>query len=393
MEAKILSRNKSINQNKSIGRIMNIVVKKFRRDMPAFTTLTLLLPELEKALERHDLGVIYIDVQNYKKVEILLGRENSNRFLDKLGSVLHSIPISFCGDRHKLGVCALGGDDFLIFVDTPYNTINFSEEFAKLKQLLEMKINEVMSSLNIDYLINIYLGYTEIHKNEGVRLEFQIFKAIKEVSFAAKKYGNALDQAHQQLMRQIILHKQIDSNYQPIISMKDGNILGFEALSKGPRGTIYENPLALFKAAQKYQCSIDLELTCLEAAISSARDIRDRYLFLNVDPAFLSPANSKRGYLQEIIRKHELSSSNIVLEITERTEINDYSVFRNILAFYRSKGFKIAIDDAGAGYSSLQAIAELNPDFLKMDMSLVRDVDKNAAKKALLETFLSLLKK
>jgi EAL domain-containing protein (putative c-di-GMP-specific phosphodiesterase class I) len=77
----------------------------------------------------------------------------------------------------------------------------------------------------------------------------------------------------------------------------------------------------------------------------------------------------------------------VVLELTERTAITDYPSFREALNYYRNQGFLIAIDDAGSGYSSLQAIAELRPEIIKIDMSLVRDVDKSPTKKAILETF------
>ncbi|MFD2371827.1 EAL domain-containing protein [Brevibacillus sp. GCM10020057] len=82
-----------------------------------------------------------------------------------------------------------------------------------------------------------------------------------------------------------------------------------------------------------------------------------------------------------------------MLEITERHAITNYAVFRKIIEEYRKKGYLIAVDDAGAGYSSLESITEIYPDFIKLDMSLIRNVDVDPIKQALLETFVQFSEK
>ena len=76
----------------------------------------------------------------------------------------------------------------------------------------------------------------------------------------------------------------------------------------------------------------------------------------------------------------------IIFEITERTAILDYEHFNQSLNHYRQQGFGVAIDDAAAGYSSLQAIAELHPNYIKLDMSIVRNLDRNPIKQTILES-------
>ncbi|HSP05780.1 MAG TPA: EAL domain-containing protein, partial [Acidobacteriota bacterium] len=97
--------------------------------------------------------------------------------------------------------------------------------------------------------------------------------------------------------------------------------------------------------------------------------------------------------LSEFVAELGLRQERIVLEITERVAIQEWESFKKVLHDFRKHGFKIAIDDMGAGYSSLQAIAELEPDFLKFDISLVRNIHENLIKIGLLETLVSLSNK
>jgi EAL domain-containing protein (putative c-di-GMP-specific phosphodiesterase class I) len=86
------------------------------------------------------------------------------------------------------------------------------------------------------------------------------------------------------------------------------------------------------------------------------------------------------------LEKMNLTPQNVVFEITERQSIDDYASFTKALDHYRKQGCRIAIDDAGAGYSSLQAIAELRPDYIKVERSIIYRIDRNKIKEILVET-------
>jgi EAL domain-containing protein (putative c-di-GMP-specific phosphodiesterase class I) len=78
-----------------------------------------------------------------------------------------------------------------------------------------------------------------------------------------------------------------------------------------------------------------------------------------------------------------------VLEITERTAITDYPKFQGYLAEFRARGFRFAVDDAGSGYAGLGSIANLAPDYIKLDISLISNIDSNFMKQNLVETMVS----
>lgn len=342
---------------------------------------------LELLVLQGPLSLLYIDIVDFRSIKAHYGEEICNKILCSTVSVLKLMDIDFFGIRNKLEVVSLGEDDILIFIDTPRQIENYEENYNRLKTQLEEAINDSTKILNLNKNLSIHLGYSDIKPIPGYCMESLVYKAIKEASFAAKNYLDVQEHANWYLLKNVLHNKKIKILYQSIVSLKSGDILGFEALSRGPAGSSMESPLNLFKAAEYYDCLLELENLCHETAVSTATSsFNEYYLFLNISPSVINKANNHRLFLLNLLKTHNLKSANIVLELTERNAIDNYPEFREILYEYRNQGFLIAIDDAGAGYSSLQAIAELKPEFVKIDMSLVHNIDKNPTKKALLET-------
>ncbi|NKE46873.1 EAL domain-containing protein [Roseomonas frigidaquae] len=164
--------------------------------------------------------------------------------------------------------------------------------------------------------------------------------------------------------------------FQPILTLQPLQVVGFEALCRfGPEP--YRTPDLWFAAAHAAGCGVELELAVLQRAVQALRRLKA--------PAFLSlnaaPATILSGRLPKLFAG--LPTERLVLEVTEHSQVEDYDALRAALAPLRSGGVKLAIDDAGAGYSSLQHILQLQPDIIKLDMGLVRGVDQDPAKRAL----------
>ncbi|WP_165865929.1 GGDEF domain-containing protein [Lucifera butyrica] len=189
----------------------------------------------------------------------------------------------------------------------------------------------------------------------------------------------------------IILEKEIFPVYQPIVDLKTGDIMGYEALSRGPANSPLYSPLELFRVAQDSGLLFPLEQVCREKAIQNIHLLKSyQQLFLNINADVVKDPHFRGGITKLLIQQKGFLPQQITFEITERTAIRDFNNFSRSLYHYREQGYSIAIDDAGAGYSSLQAIVELRPAYIKIDMSIVQDIDRNPLKQAILEAMVQL---
>lgn len=186
----------------------------------------------------------------------------------------------------------------------------------------------------------------------------------------------------------IIRNKKIKTVFQPIISLRDGSVLGHEALSRITCESEIENPEILFKIAGRFNRLWELELLCrttsLEAAYKFMIPPYNKKLFLNVNPHIIHDDKFKKGFTRSFLEQYDITPQDVIFEITERNVIADTDSFSLTIDHYIGQNFKIAIDDCGAGYSGLNLISDVNPHYIKLDMKLIRNVDKDGLKYALI---------
>lgn len=194
----------------------------------------------------------------------------------------------------------------------------------------------------------------------------------------------------------IIEKNQIKSVFQPIISLRDGQILGHEALSRITCKSIISNTEELFHLAGECNRLWDLELLCrvksLEAAFIQMKPPYDKKLFVNVNPRVMHDKKFRDGFTIDYINKYNIIPENIIFEITEQEAIHDMDSFQGVVDHYKKQHFKIAIDDAGAGYSGLNLISDIHPHYLKLDMKLIRGIDKDSFKYVLVKSLIEFSK-
>jgi EAL domain-containing protein (putative c-di-GMP-specific phosphodiesterase class I) len=161
--------------------------------------------------------------------------------------------------------------------------------------------------------------------------------------------------------------------FQPIVDLWDGSVVGHEALTRFDDG---REPHFVFDLAGRSGLGIELETACLNASIAaSVRLPPNTYLSLNASPELVL-SGRLGAILADVPRP-------VVLEITEHVEIADYAGLRRELERL-GPTVRLAVDDAGAGYASFRHILELAPDFVKIDLDLVRGVDAEPARQALI---------
>lgn len=188
----------------------------------------------------------------------------------------------------------------------------------------------------------------------------------------------------------IIENRHIKSVFQPIISLKNGLALGYEALSRITIDCLIKSPEELFILAESTNCLWDLELVCRTIAIETSNHLLQEpsqtKLFLNVNPSVMQDVKFRQGFTKEFIKQFNIPASNIIFEITERNVINDIKGFKDSIKHYKDQGFQIAIDDAGSGYAGLNLISDINPDYIKLDINLIRNINKDNLKYALVKS-------
>lgn len=184
---------------------------------------------------------------------------------------------------------------------------------------------------------------------------------------------------------EIIVNKQLRTQFQPIVNLRDGRVFGYEALIRGPKGAPLQRSGALFRAADKASLISWLDIACQEECFARAAQQGIKHaLFINMDAEGLAFLDLHERSLALRAREYGLTPANIVIEITERQTVRDFPRLVSYIARLREEGFKIAIDDAGAGYNSLHAISEMRPEFVKIGRSLIRNIDVNGERRALL---------
>ena len=172
---------------------------------------------------------------------------------------------------------------------------------------------------------------------------------------------------------------------QPIVSSTTHSIFGYEALLRSDEPRL-ETPGQLFALAHRLGRSLELSRRCrLEAAGIFPRVPEDVHLFVNLNPEDLEDFELLGG--QDPLTEF---AQRVVLEVTERESLSSEERLQARIETLRGLGYKTAIDDLGAGYSSLNSFALLQPDFAKFDMSLMRDIDCSPTKRRVVEHMVDL---
>jgi EAL domain-containing protein (putative c-di-GMP-specific phosphodiesterase class I)/GGDEF domain-containing protein len=171
--------------------------------------------------------------------------------------------------------------------------------------------------------------------------------------------------------------------FQPIVDLENMQVRGYEALSRfmaEPR----QGPDVWIAEAHALGLGIELEAECIRRAVAKRHEAPSgRYISLNTSPELLmSPV------LDETLAGHSLHG--LVLEITEHHHVSDYALIADRLATLRGRGVRVAVDDVGAGHSSMRHVMNLRPDMIKVDRWMVTDINIDSGKRALMRSFVAL---
>jgi EAL domain-containing protein (putative c-di-GMP-specific phosphodiesterase class I) len=229
------------------------------------------------------------------------------------------------------------------------------------------------------------VGHSLTFYNPGVRAERQVRDAMQAAARDAELNEQIEARDRSKRITDLVLSEDVTMLYEPIVNLTTREVMGFEALVRGPWDTDLHTPAALFKLAEESNLVFELDCLCRRVALRGAKGLAPgKLLFLNCLPTAIHDPAFRGDVLRKTLEDLRLRPSDMVFEISERESIDNFSIFREARDYYGELGFRVALDDTGVAYGSLEAIMELRPDFIKVDLSLVRGIDTDPPRQELL---------
>ncbi len=191
----------------------------------------------------------------------------------------------------------------------------------------------------------------------------------------------------------VLDENRMQIHFQPIVEASfPARVFGWEALLRVATGDgRVRSPAEVIRSARKQGLTVRLNLAIISAAVAEAVRLGlDGKLFLNLDPAILVESLLPAEVMEALVLEAGLEPGRIVLELLETLAAPDEEVLKSILEPYRRVGFRIAIDDLGAGHSSLNLMHMVRPDLVKLDMAMVRGLDRDRYKATLVGQLIEL---
>ena len=352
--------------------------------MTGLPTLPVMIDRVRSLIkERGELVVVYFNFVRYSKIEEIYGWEKLDAVLETTAAAVKEFLAGHAMQASRVMVSYTNDDDFIFFHVPPSGEARATENqitalVDRLQQHVAQRI-EASHGEDIATLFEIYVGLARVYYNPKLRLERLIYRGIREAANAAKSVEQRERGRRVDDLRTSLRDRAVYVDYHPIIIADSLRVFGYEALARGVMRSL-RSPEVMFDVAAEADLIWELSRLCRSRALEGldTRLQAGELLFINVDPHdFTDPDFTER----------EVSDpSRVVIEITERTAIKDYPKFRERLRAFRDLGYRFAVDDAGSGYAGLGSIANLEPDFIKLDISLINAIDTNFIKQNLVES-------
>jgi EAL domain-containing protein (putative c-di-GMP-specific phosphodiesterase class I)/GGDEF domain-containing protein len=360
--------------------------------LTGFPTLPVMIERARELLDRRgEVTILYIHFVWYEKIEEIYGWQKLDDVLEATANAIRSFYArEHASTENMMMVSHIADDDFILFTQVPQSLQVAERKLQALSQQLETFLREQVELAHgedIAALCGIYVGASTVFRNPKIRTERLIYRGIREAAQAARGAEQWERSRKVADLRNTIREGAVFIEYHPIIVTQTEEIYGYEALARGVHREL-RSPEVLFEVAEEanmiWELSRLLRKRAIEGILSDLKD--GPYLFLNIDPHDFDDPTFRNLDPEELGID---DPGKIVFEITERIAIKDYPRFQEYLKAFRERGFRFAVDDAGSGYAGLGSIANLAPDYIKLDISLIANIDTNFLKQNLVETMVN----
>jgi EAL domain-containing protein (putative c-di-GMP-specific phosphodiesterase class I) len=329
--------------------------------------------------EQGGLGVLLVELPPLARIERSFGTpayQGLRSHVDVLmGELLDQVRSGDILTRHEVE-----GDRFLLFLGGRRDPgVDFTMEVVrKLAERVESFLAPRLARLTMPYQrvrSAIDAGYGFVVHSPLESEQRQVLRLVDEAIASAQLRQRLRERDERERVNEIVFNRQVWTAFQAINVLETREVMGYEALSRGPRGTALESPGALFGLAGRHGLAEEVERACRRKAFQDWElfGTPAPRLFVNTLPATVrDPSFLGRGVLDYL--GPNISPRSVTLEITEGQVIENLNLYREAMHSFTELGFTFAIDDLGAGYSGLETLATLGASYLKIDMGLVRDL-------------------
>ncbi len=342
---------------------------------------------------RGALDVFYLDLGRSGWYEAKLGWSAFDDGVREFARLLLSLRGDVIGGDDVVCLYTVRSDRFLVFQPGQEGDQALSERRERLLHAVRRRL-ALAPAQSALHALRVWVGAARMREAPMIRSERAIHQAVGDAILMALAQRESADAARLDELHRLIVERRLTSAFHPIVRLADGTPLGHEALTRPGGGLAFGSVEDLFAFAESTEYLLEFERLCRHTAIRSARAVEPLgLLFLNASPRAVEDPDWSDGGMDRLLREHGLTPGDVVVEITERTAVGRLDAFQAALKGFKSRGYRVAVDDMGAGYATLQSLAAVEPDFLKFDTSLVRDIDQSSIKRGLLESLRTLAQK
>ncbi len=360
---------------------------------PQFTLRNPLIEGVTNAFDAgHEVAVIVFKLSNQKDViEQAETQQQHSKMLKNMKKLFQIVVEQEVNPKEFITLHDYYGEGITLLITVDHDRHSISNIDIIMKKISNEVAQRFMKLYSSVYP-TFEAGYMFVDKYE-YSIQDSILKAHRQAIGIAEKREQLEINEMLFAINKIITKKAITLLAQPIIDVATNEIRAWELLTRGPKGTALEAPLQLFSVARQTSRLYELEMIVLEKMFQQVKASRCRQdIFVNCTPLTLGNIRFTSD-LKMLLQKYRgISPRKITFEVTERDSIEGLKNFAFNINVLRLMGFKIAVDDTGAGYASLNTISELMPDIIKIDRSVIENIDKNSVKESMLKGLLLIAK-
>lgn len=338
-----------------------------------------------------EMGVLTVGLGELSQVESIYGWQVFDGILQRVAGTLESMRGSLLPDQTLLTMDGVAAGRFVLFLPRDHTGGEVtSSTLEALATSLAAGLEERFGGEDFRTMtprLRFEIGHALLRDDPFFRFERQVYGAVEAARRMSVAPSQQQHSREQEELRRLVREGAIHVVFQSVVCLETGEVLGFEALSRGPDDGPFVDPQRMFETAHAAGLETELDALCQRRAILGARGLEPgKKLFVNALPTTLLEGTGGVRSAVEWIDRAGLQRTDVVIEISERGPVSQRERSREALDQLRAAGVGIALDDIGTGLTGFEAIQEMHPDYLKLDVSLVHNIHTNLIAQELLRS-------